>query len=270
MSPRKSIEADRRDAKGELAPQERVPDDALIALSSPGPLAPQPTAAVNPNDTRGLRARNTHLTSEPSDGESIHQALLQEWQPATRTEAALVEQMAVAEARLIRLESQLTRVCHESEFCNALSPTEEDERLSGLLLNRELKIQRLIGGLSQNIARIERSWHKSLDILLKLQDRRHKQEAAQIRESDAKNVKKGPKRGDQIPSDEVNPGYIPPFASVPHPPDSPTQPPEAACRALHGNGRSVTLSSDAPRHRPGGIGQDFPGDGKTSRRARPQ
>ena len=41
--------------------------------------------------------------------------------------------------------------------------------------DREFEVQRLINGVSQHIARVERAWHKALDVLQRLQDRRRKE-----------------------------------------------------------------------------------------------
>jgi hypothetical protein len=121
--------------------------------------------------------------------------------------------MAVAEARLIRLERNLTHALNASEFFNSLGAEPQDP--ATVHLDRELKIQRLVNGVSQQIARTERAWHKALDTLLKLQDRRRKDETrkpapagkqpqvASAPQSDVKNPHSSRRSGDQIPPNEV-------------------------------------------------------------------
>lgn len=76
------------------------------ALRSTGPVTPQGKAAVRFNALRhGLRARSLLLPGENSDElQQLFKILECEWQPQTRTEQLLVEQMAVAQWKLARLE----------------------------------------------------------------------------------------------------------------------------------------------------------------------
>src|SRR5258708_10531467 len=77
------------------------------ALKSTGPKTPEGKAAVSMNSLRhGLRARNVML---PGDDREEFQRLCDdlesEWQPLTRTEQFYVEQMAVAQWKLKRMET---------------------------------------------------------------------------------------------------------------------------------------------------------------------
>ena len=76
------------------------------ALKSTGPKTPEGKAAVSMNSLRhGLRARTVVLPGE--DGQEFQQLcddLEVEWHPQSRTEQFYVEQMAVSQWKLIRLE----------------------------------------------------------------------------------------------------------------------------------------------------------------------
>ena len=76
------------------------------ALKSTGPRSPEAKAAVRMNALRhGLRARTVVLPAENS--EEFHQLcndLETEWQPQSRTEHFYVEQMAISQWKLTRVE----------------------------------------------------------------------------------------------------------------------------------------------------------------------
>src|SRR5216117_3433053 len=76
------------------------------ALKSTGPGTPEAKAAVRMNALRhGLRARTVVLPAENS--EEFHQLcndLETEWQPQSRTEHFYVEQMAISQWKLTRIE----------------------------------------------------------------------------------------------------------------------------------------------------------------------
>jgi hypothetical protein len=176
--------------------------------ASTGPRTPQGKAAVAGNaTTHGLRAKESRLYWEPDDCERIHLELTQEWQPTGHSERNLVEQMAISEARLIRLEREMTQACYQSEFMKSAGITMEytdrdpDVVATPQFLDRmELEAQKLIHTVSRQIEVLERSWHKSLDRLLKLQDRRHSREATQNKKNDEQSHRWGdsltPNEGD--------------------------------------------------------------------------
>jgi hypothetical protein len=76
------------------------------ALRSTGPVTQEGKAAVRLNALRyGLRARTILLPGEnPGDFHQLCADLESDWQPHNRTEQLLVEQMAVAQWKLARLE----------------------------------------------------------------------------------------------------------------------------------------------------------------------
>ena len=153
------------------------------AQASTGPRSPEGKAAVARNAiTHGLRAKKHLLYFERyADFDKVCRDLEAEWQPSTPTEANLVEQMAVAQAKLVRLESNLSAAFYQSYAMKAAACEEEftdpdgTVRTLDFIDDREFEVQRLINGVSQHIARVERAWHKALDALQRLQDRRRKQ-----------------------------------------------------------------------------------------------
>jgi hypothetical protein len=77
-------------------------------------------------------------------------------------------------------------------------------RTPNALCDREFQAQKLINGISQHIARVERAWHKALDILQKLQERRARLAAGrpaaalrEIREAPSKIAEQSHPRGDR-------------------------------------------------------------------------
>jgi hypothetical protein len=86
------------------------------AQASTGPRSPEGKAAVAGNAiTHGLRAKKHLLYFERyADFNRICRDLTAEWLPSTPTEAALVEQMAIAQAKLVRLESNLSAAFYQS------------------------------------------------------------------------------------------------------------------------------------------------------------
>ena len=192
------------------------------ARRSTGPRTPEGKAAVAGNAiTHGLRAKKHLLYFERyADFDRICRDLTAEWLPATPTEAALVEQMAIAQAKLVRLESNLSAAFYQSILMRAAACedqfTSEDGTVKppDVITAREFDVQRLINGLSQHIARVERSWHKALDSLQKLQRLRRAEprpsappacqepvvESSDSVELPLKNVERSHQGGESIPS----------------------------------------------------------------------
>src|SRR5437868_6211435 len=99
MSSLNKIEANRRNAQ-----------------ASTGPRTPEGKAAVTANPLKhGLRAKKALLYFENEAAQQeILEDLTREWLPATPTEANLVEQMSVAQLKLVRLESMLSHAFYQS------------------------------------------------------------------------------------------------------------------------------------------------------------
>jgi hypothetical protein len=89
-----------------MATVKQIEANRRNALKSTGPKTPEGKAAVRMNALRhGLRARSILIPGEnPADYDQLCAGLQAEWRPQTPTEQLLVEQMAVAQWKLARLE----------------------------------------------------------------------------------------------------------------------------------------------------------------------
>src|ERR1044072_6061631 len=164
MPSQRKIEANRRNAK-----------------ASTGPRTAGGRAAASRNAlTHGLRASNALLYFQNrSEFQRICSDLDAQWSPATPLESNLVEQMALAQAKLVHLDFMLAAAFCKSNLKSAGPPAPfTDSRGMDFgadnLLPLEEKSQRLINGLSQHIARVERAWFKAFEALQKHQDRRRR------------------------------------------------------------------------------------------------
>src|SRR6266571_3719245 len=84
----------------------QIEANRLNALKSTGPNTPEGKAAVRMNALRhGLRAGAVVLPSEnPEEFQRLCDALEAEWQPQSETESFYVEQMAISQWKLIRVD----------------------------------------------------------------------------------------------------------------------------------------------------------------------
>src|ERR1700730_17807282 len=89
-----------------MATLKQIEANRRNALKSTGPKTPQGKAAVSLNSLRhGLRARTVVLPGEDrQEFYRLCEDLEAEWQPLTRTEQFYLEQMAVAQWKLTRME----------------------------------------------------------------------------------------------------------------------------------------------------------------------
>src|SRR5437899_735942 len=89
-----------------MATLKQIEANRRNALKSTGPSTPEGKAAVRLNALRhGLRAHTVVLPSEnPEQFQQLCDDLEAEWQPQTRTEQLYVEQMAVSQWKLRRME----------------------------------------------------------------------------------------------------------------------------------------------------------------------
>src|SRR5438477_2005952 len=89
-----------------MATLKQIEANRLNALKSTGPKTPEGKAAVRLNSLRhGLRARSVILPGEKREEfQQLCDDLEAEWQPQTRTEQFYVEQMAVSQWKLRRME----------------------------------------------------------------------------------------------------------------------------------------------------------------------
>jgi len=89
-----------------MASLKQIEANRRNALKSTGPKTPEGKAAVRFNSLRhGLRARTVVLPGENRETfDGLCEDLETEWQPQTRTEFMYLEQMAVAQWKLRRME----------------------------------------------------------------------------------------------------------------------------------------------------------------------
>jgi hypothetical protein len=89
-----------------MASLKQIEANRRNALKSTGPKTPEGKAAVRMNVLQhGLRARSVVIPGEdPAELRQLCDDLQNEWRPQSRTEQLLVEQMAVAQWKLARLE----------------------------------------------------------------------------------------------------------------------------------------------------------------------
>jgi hypothetical protein len=115
------------------------------ALKSTGPRTPEGKATIRMNALRhGLRARTVVLPGENRD--EFHQLcddLEAEWQPQSRTEQFYLEQMAVSQWKLNRMEAGEANLCKETVISKSQVP----------LLDRLWKAQ---SGMERSYARAQR------------------------------------------------------------------------------------------------------------------
>src|SRR6266567_1714345 len=124
------------------------------ALKSTGPTTPEGKAAVRLNALRhGLRARTVLLPGEqPEEFQQLCDDLQAEWYPKSRTEQFYVEQMAVSQWKLNRME-----MAERSVFAQTSGPQTQVP---------------LLNSLWQSQNRAERSYARAQRELERLQDSR--------------------------------------------------------------------------------------------------
>src|SRR5262252_8866284 len=89
-----------------MATEKQIEANRLNSLQSTGPKTPEGKAKVSRNAVvHGLRSRHLLLPTESQEQfEKFCDELMEEWQPQTLTEAILVEQMALCQIKLSRME----------------------------------------------------------------------------------------------------------------------------------------------------------------------
>src|ERR1700745_940240 len=178
------------------------------ALLSTGPKTPEGKAAVRLNALRnGLRAHTVVLPGEKSEAfQQLCEDLEAEWQPETRTEQLYVEQMAVSQWKLRRMEIGEASLLVQKFGAKNQIP----------LLDR----------LWQAEARLERSFTRAQRELERLQKSRREQPREHPAEAVPANI--------QHPKSDIQPAERPeftytaaPLAAAPHPSALPTLEPNS-------------------------------------------
>ena len=144
-----------------MASEKQIEANRRNAQKSTGPKTPQGKAAVRLNALRhGLRARTVVLPDEkPDDFHQLCADLEAEFQPQTRAEQILVEEMAVSHWKLVRLE-----IGEKSIFTQKIAAKEQ----IGLIVQ-----------LSMYEARLKRSFTKAMRDLEHLQKNRRPEPLAE-------------------------------------------------------------------------------------------
>ena len=136
-----------------MVSEKQIAANRLNAGKSTGPRTPEGKAAVSQNAfVHGLRSRQLLLPGEDlAEFQRLTGGLEDEWQPATPTEAALVEQMAAALWKIKRLDALEQRTCVDLKLLSDL---------------------KLMDSLWRQQARMERSFHKAIEQLQRLRKAR--------------------------------------------------------------------------------------------------
>src|SRR3954464_737048 len=137
-----------------MATEKQIEANRRNALQSTGPKTPEGKAAVRLNALRhGLRARTVVLPGEqPEEFQQLCDDLEAEWHPKSRTEQFYVEQMAVSQWKLNRME-----MAERSVFQQTSDP--------------ETQVP-LLNSLWQSQNRAERAYARAQRELERLQDSR--------------------------------------------------------------------------------------------------
>jgi hypothetical protein len=155
------------------------------AQLSTGPRTPEGKQTVSLNSlVHGVRARHAVLILEQTpEFDQLCAELMEEWQPHTPTEKFQVEQMAVIQWKLGRLDAaESSAILQSTEFHLAFKNLEEFKtekgfiRLPEMICKRETEALRNIDRYGQMICRLERSYYRALETLQRLQDRRERKE----------------------------------------------------------------------------------------------
>ena len=137
--------------ENDMATVKQIEANRRNALRSTGPKTPEGKAAVSLNSLRhGLRARTVVLPGEdPQEFQRLCDDLEAQWQPLTRTEQFYVEQMAVAQWKLIRMER-----CEASIFAQTIAATAQLTMLNRLW-QAQCRMERSFASAQHELERIQ-------------------------------------------------------------------------------------------------------------------
>jgi hypothetical protein len=155
------------------------------AQLSTGPRTPEGKSRTSLNSVvHGVGARHAVLILEQwPEFRQLCAELTEEWQPQTSTERFQVEQMAVIQWKLGRLDAaESSAILQSTEFHLAFKNLEEFKtekgfiRLPEMICKRETEALRNINRYGQMICRLERSYYRALETLQRLQNQRERKE----------------------------------------------------------------------------------------------
>jgi hypothetical protein len=206
-----------------MATDKQIAANRLNALKSTGPQTPEGRAAVRLNGVKhGLYAETLVLPGErESDFTSLFDSYEAEHQPATPTEEALVQQLAMAMWRLRRLYHAEAAFCtrKRKSLADMNSETKLDSHtLTGMAINSN---QDTVSTFRRQEAALERTFYRALHELERLRARRPA--ALALVPPVRKPTSPAPEISNIPPTpDPAIPAPPEPIASNPSPPDSPT------------------------------------------------
>src|SRR6266478_7084028 len=186
-----------------MATLKQIEANRRNALLSTGPSTPEGKAAVRLNALRhGLRAHTVVLPGEnPENFQQLCDDLAAEWQPQTRTEQLYVEQMAVSQWKLRRMEIAEASLLVQKFGAKNQIP--------------------LVDRLWQAESRLERSFTRAQRELERLQKSRREQPRDQPAEADGRNPTseiRNPSPEGRNPTSEIrHPSHAAPLAEIPQP-----------------------------------------------------
>src|SRR6266403_4689437 len=124
------------------------------ALKSTGPRTPEGKAAVKLNALRhGLRARTVVLPHENSeDFQQLCDDLETEWNPASRSEQFYVEQMAISQWKLTRIEVAEKSIVTQEAAAKIQIPLLER------LWQSQCRLERSYARAQRELERLQKSW----------------------------------------------------------------------------------------------------------------
>src|SRR5438105_14251788 len=194
-----------------MATLKQIEANRRNALLSTGPKTPEGKAAVRLNALRhGLRAHTVVLPGEKSEQfQQLCDDLEAEWQPQTRTEQLYVEQMAVSQWKLRRMEIGEASLLVQKFGAKNQIP--------------------LLDGLWQAEARLERSFTRAQRELERLQKSRREQPRDQPTEAETAEIRH--------PKSDIPPLGSPDFTYTAAPPPAISQP--AALPSLESDSRQA-------------------------------
>jgi hypothetical protein len=136
-----------------MATLKQIEANRRNALKSTGPRTPEGKAIVSMNSLRhGLRARTIVLPNEnPEEFHQLCDDLEAEWQPQSRTEQFYVEQMAVSQWKLNRMEVGEVGVFQEDVKANTQIP------LLDRLWQAQCRMERSYARAQRELERLQKS-----------------------------------------------------------------------------------------------------------------
>jgi hypothetical protein len=156
--------------------EQKLEANRLNAQKSTGPRSAEGKAGVSQNPvTHGCRSRHAVLLTENrAEFDEQGNQLVADWQPKSATEYQLIENMHCAAWRMARLEAMISHVLLLSPLATfnpadcQTGPGTVAVPLS-IIDEEEQKTQRMVAGLSQQQARLERQYIQSMKTLAYVQ-----------------------------------------------------------------------------------------------------